>query len=102
MGWRVYSHLAIQNKAGELSENHLVDGDVRKLVRAAADLPDIESIVLLGGDGGMTSAVKFARRAGKKVFVVAWEGTRHPALAAAATDTATVESLRPLISRVLH
>ena len=102
MGWRVYRHLSIQDKAGELSENQFVDGDVKKLVIAAADSPEIESIVLLGGDGGMTSAVKYARRAGKNVYVVAWSGTLHPALAAAATATATIEELKPLIARVLH
>lgn len=103
LGWRVYRHLALQNNIGELSENEtLVDGDVRTNICAAADTPDCDSIVLMSGDGGMTSAVLYAQRAGKKVFVIAWNGTLHPALAAAATATATIDELRPLISRVLH
>jgi len=102
MGWQVHSHLSLRNEVGELSENPDVDGDVKKLIRAAADSPDCQNIVLLGGDGGMTSAVKYARRAGKNVYVVAWSGTIHPALAAAATATATIDELKPLIARVLH
>lgn len=103
LGWCVYRHLALRNKAGELSENEtFVDGDVRTLIRAAADSPDCDSIVVMSGDGGMTNAVKYARLAGKKVYVVAWEGTLHPALAAAATAHLTIEELRPLIARVLH
>lgn len=101
--WNVYRHLALQNDDGSFSENEqFVDGDVRKLIRAAADSPACQSLVLMSGDGGMTNAVKYARRAGKKVYVVAWAGTLHPALAAVATAHITIEELRPLISRVLH
>ncbi len=103
LGWRIYRHLALQNNIGEFSENEaLVDGDVRTLIRAAANSPDCDSICLLSGDGGMTSSVLYAQRAGKKVFVIGWDQTIHPALAAVATDTATIDELRPLISRVLH
>lgn len=102
-GWDVYRHLALRNSDGSFSENEFfVDGDVRKLIRAAADTPTCGALCVMSGDGGMTNAVKYARRAGKKVYVVAWAGTLHPALAAAATAHMTIEELRPLISRVLH
>lgn len=103
IGWQVFGHMTLKSIDGKFSENEcLVDGHVRKLIYEAANSPECDSIVLMGGDGGYTNAVKFARRAGKNVFVVAWGGTLHPALAAAATDHATVETLRPLISRVMH
>lgn len=103
IGWIVHRFLALKNEDNIISENEtFVDGDVRTLIRAAADTPDSDVILVMSGDGGMTNAVKYARRAGKKVFVVAWAGTLNPALAAAATDTATIESLRPLISRAIH
>lgn len=76
------------------------DGDVKALIRMAADDERCCSIVVMSGDGGMTDAVKYARRAGKCVFVVAWMGTLHPALANAANDHAFIDDLRPLISRV--
>lgn len=102
LGWIVHRYLALKNSANIISENEsFVDGDVRSLIRAAADAP-CENIVVMSGDGGMTNAVLYARRAGKKVYVIAWEGTLHPALAAAATAYVTVEALRPLISRILH
>lgn len=101
-GWRITFHHLI-NSDGLLCENEArVDGDVRAIVRAVAAQDDVDAIVLLGGDGGYTNAVRDARCAGKNVFVVAWANTLHPALAAVATATATVESLRPLISRVHH
>ena len=50
----------------------------------------------------VTNAVKDARRAGKNVVVLAWEGTLHPALAEAANAHASIDSLRKLIGRELH
>lgn len=101
-GWRINFHRLI-NRDGLPCENEMwVDGDVRAIVRTFAAQEDVDTIVLFGGDGGYTRAVRDARRAGKNVFVVAWADTLHSALAAAATATATIESLRPLIGRVLH
>lgn len=101
-GWLINFHYLI-NRDGLTCENEaLVDGDVRAIIRAFAEQDDVDAIVLLGGDGGYTNAVRDARRAGKKVFVVAWANTLHSMLATAATATATIESLRPLIGRVHH
>jgi hypothetical protein len=97
--WDVFAHLALFDDHQRIVENEArVDGHVRRLIRAA----DVDTIVLLGGDGGYTNAVRGARRAGRKVFSIAWSGTAHPALVAASTDFATVEALRPIIARVLH
>jgi hypothetical protein len=102
-GWQVFRHLAIQNDDGSIAENEQrVDGNVRKLIYEAAESPECDSIVVMSGDGGMTNAVKYARHARKNVFVVAWDGTLHPALAAAATDHKTIDDLHPLIARVMH
>lgn len=101
VGWRVYRHRLLHDEGGAHLENEkLVDGDVKTLTRKSADDPRCCSIVLMTGDGGMTDAVKHARRAGKCVFVVAWQGTLHPALADAANDYAFIDELRPLIARV--
>ena len=102
-GWVVHGFGLIRDRDGRLGEyEDRVDGDVRKLIYAAANTHACQSIVVMSGDGGMTNAAKYARHVGKDVFVIAWDGTLHPALAAAATATATVEDLRPLIGRVLH
>lgn len=101
-GWLINFHRLI-NRNGLPCENEAwVDGDVRTIIRASAAQGGVDAIVLFGGDGGYTNAVRDARRAGKDVFVVAWANTLHSALAAAATATATIESLRPLIGRVHH
>ncbi|MBL8445291.1 MAG: NYN domain-containing protein [Zoogloeaceae bacterium] len=101
-GWHIHG-FGLHAHSGELTENEMrVDGDVRKLIRAAANANDCQNVVVMSGDGGMTNAVKDARRAGKRVFVIAWEGTLHPALAAAATNYMTIDELRPLIGRSLH
>lgn len=103
LGWIVHSYLALKNEDGTIYENEaFVDGDVRNLIRAAADTPDCDVIVVMSGDGGMTNATKYARRAGKQVFVLAWDGTLHPALADAATAHISIDELRPIISRILH
>lgn len=103
LGWIVHSFLAVKGEDNTIFENEaFVDGDVRNLIRAAADTPNCDVIVVMSGDGGMTNATKYARRAGKQVFVLAWEGTLHPALADAATAHISIDELRPLISRVLH
>lgn len=102
LGWDVHTFLLLQNEFGEMAENEfLVDGDVRAEIRAAARSPAVDAVVVMSGDGGMTNAVKDARRAGKDVFVLAWDGTLNPALAAAATACITLEEMRPLIGRPL-
>lgn len=103
LGWTVNSFALLHDEAGNLMENErLVDGDVKNQIRAAAKFRHCDSVVLLGGDGGFTNAVKDARRAGKNVVVLAWEGTLHPALAEAASAHASIDSLRDLIGRALH
>lgn len=103
IGWSVHRYLPLTAGDGTITENEIsVDGKVRTLIRAAADDAACDAIVLISGDGGMTSAVRYARLAGKKVFVVAWSGTMHPALAGASTAHTTIEELRPLVGRVLH
>lgn len=103
LGWVVNSFALLHDDAGNVVENeHLVDGDVKKQIRAAAKFRHCDSVILLGGDGGFTNAVKAARRAGKNVVVLAWEGTLHPALADAASAHASIDSLRELIGRALH
>lgn len=103
-GWRVHTFTPIRdvNTGAYFEHEAHVDGDVRESILAAANSHDCESIVLMAGDGGFTNAVKAARRTGKQVFVIAWAGTLHPALAAAATATATIEQLRSLIGRVFN
>jgi hypothetical protein len=103
LGWVVNSFALLNDDFGNVIENErLVDGDVRTQIRAAANFRYCDSIVILSGDGGMTNAVKEARRAGKNVVVLAWEGTMHPALAAAASTHASIDSLQHMIGRVLH
>ena len=100
LGWDVHSFALLQNELGEISENEfLVDGDVRNEIRTAALSSEIDAVVVMSGDGGMTNAVKDARRAGKDVFVLAWADTLNPALAAAATAYITLEEMLPLIGR---
>lgn len=103
LGWKVNGFDLLLDDSGQLIENErLVDGDVRKQIRAAAKFAHCDTIVVLGGDGGYVNAVKEARCAGKTIVVIAWEGTLHPALAAAASTYASVESLRDLIGRAVH
>lgn len=103
LGWQVHRFAPLRSAKGRLSEDEdRVDGDVRSLIRSAANLPNCDSIVVFSGDGGMTNAVKDARQAGKDVFVVAWSGTLHPALAAAATAHISVEKLCHFIARSIH
>nr|WP_315468607.1 NYN domain-containing protein [uncultured Undibacterium sp.] len=103
LGWTVNSFALIEDEAGNLMENELlVDGDVKKQIRAAAKFYHCDSIVLIGGDGGFTNVVKDALRAGKNVVVIAWEGTLHHALSKAASAHASIDSLRDLIGRELH
>lgn len=103
LGWTVNSFDLLLDDSGQLVENErLVDGDVREQIRAAAKFEHCDTIVVLGGDGGFINAVKQARCAGKTVVVIAWEGTLHPALATAASNYASVESLRALIGRAVH
>ena len=103
LGWKVNSFALLHDDAGNPMENEcLVDGDVKNQIRAAAKFRHCDTIVVLGGDGGFTNAVKDARRAGKNVVVIAWEGTLHPALAEAASAHASIDSLRELIGRSLH
>lgn len=88
---------------GQLRENEVeVDGQVRDLIRAASADTDCDTVVVFGADGGFTNAVKDARRAGKNVYVIAWDGTLNPALAAAATAHISMEQLLPIIGRIVH
>lgn len=103
LGWKVNSFELLYDEAGHPMENErLVDGDVRKQIRAAAAFRHCDTIVVLSGDGGFTNAVHDARRAGKNVVVLAWDGTLHPALAEAASAYANIDGLRELIGRPLH
>ena len=103
LGWTVNSFALLHDDAGNVIENErLVDGDVKNQIRAAAKFRHCDTIVVLGGDGGFTNAVKDARRAGKTVVVIAWDGTLHPALAEGASAHASIDSLRELIGRALH
>lgn len=100
LGWDVHSFALLQNELGEISENEfLVDGDVRNEIRTAGLSSEIDAVVVMSGDGGMTNAVKDARLAGKDVFVLAWADALNPALAAAATSYITLEEMLPLIGR---
>lgn len=103
IGYRVPRFTPLHDEHGHICEDEMrVDGAVRTLIRAAATSPDVTSLVVFTGDGGATNAVHEARLAGKNVFVLAWHGTLNPALAKAATDHITIETMRPLIARVLH
>jgi hypothetical protein len=102
-GWDIHRHATLTSTARHIFENEAaVDGGVRSLIRAAASSREVDSIVLFSGDGGNTNAVAEARRAGINVYVLAWSGTLNPALARVATDHITLETMRPLIARVLH
>jgi len=103
VGYRVETFFGEKQPDGTLAENEFcVDGRVRHHLYETVENHDIDSVVLLSGDGGYTNAVKALCRAGKNVFVVAWKGSANPALIAAATDFSTVEELRPLIARLFH
>lgn len=102
-GWVVNAFELQRDPNGKIRENEArVDGDVRSQIRAAAKTNFCDTIVLISGDGGFTNAVREARGAGKNVIVLAWAGTLHPALAAAASAHADIDSLRDLIGRELH
>lgn len=101
-GWTVELFAPLVDSWGAVSENELqVDGAVRDAIRRAAADAWCDACVVLSGDGGMTNAVKFARRSRKDVFVIAWADSLNPALAQAATAAASIESLRALITRRL-
>jgi hypothetical protein len=101
-GWKVHRHPPLRT-GNRFKENEAaVDGNVRQLIRNASADRSVESIVLLGGDGGYSNAVHSAVHAGKKVFVVAHEGTINQALAEVATAVATLEELALYIGRVSH
>ncbi len=104
LGCVVETHpLIVDPITGRFREDEkAVDGAVRAAIRAAADTGEVDSIVLFGGDGGYTSAVTSARRAGVSVFVLAWSNTLHPALAQTATASVILDDLLPLIGRVVH
>lgn len=99
VGWSVRKFDLLVEGTAVTEDELAVDGEVRAEVRKAANRADVDSIVLLSGDGGMTNAVHYAKGQGKDVFVVAWEGTLNPALAEAATDWAYIDDLRSLIAR---
>lgn len=98
-GWTVHSFRLMSDGVSVSEDESAVDGDVRAEIRKAGARADIDSVVLLSGDGGMTNAVRDARRGGKRVFVVAWDGSLHPALAAAASRVALLDDLAPLLAR---
>ena len=78
-----------------------VDGGICAAVRRYTTDPKVDTVVLLSGDGRMTGPVQEAVRKGKQVVVLAWRGTLHPALAAAATAHFDLDDLRPLLERHL-
>lgn len=102
LGWELDVAALLSDANGRVREDELaVDGAVRRRIRASADNPYVDEIFVLSGDGGMTNAVRCARRAGKRVIVLAWSHTLHPALAAAASGFAFIDDLGPLIGRPL-
>lgn len=103
LGWTVNIFELLRDSDGKVVEDEVrVDGDVRSKIRAASRSTYCDTVIVFGGDGGYTSAVNEARHAGKTVVVLAWGGTLHPALAAAASGHAHIDSLRSLIGRALH
>lgn len=103
IGYRVPRFTPLHDEHGQILEDEFrVDGAIRTLIRGAAKSPDVDTVLLFSGDGGNSNAVTEASQAGKKVIVLAWDGTLNPALARAATDHITIEAMRPLIARVLH
>jgi len=103
VGYHVDTFFGEKQPDGTLAEDELrVDGRVRHYLYTAVEDSDIDSVVLLAGDGGYTNAVKALRRTNKRVYVIAWDGSAHPALIAAATAFSTVQDLRPLIGRLFH
>lgn len=102
-GYRVQRFTPLHDEHDHICEDEMrVDGAVRTLIRAAAESSDVDTVLLFSGDGGNSNAVTEARRGGKTVIVLAWNGTLNPALARAATDHITIEAMRPLIARVMH
>lgn len=102
LGWELDIAPLLSDANGRVYEDEAaVDGAVRQRIRASADNPYVDDIFVLSGDGGMTNAVRYARRAGKRVIVLAWSNTLHPALAAAASGFAIIDDLGPLIGRPL-
>ncbi|MBK8751659.1 MAG: NYN domain-containing protein [Candidatus Competibacteraceae bacterium] len=99
VGWRVHLSKLLRCD-GHFAENeNSVDGGVCAAVRRYATDPRVDTVVLLSGDGRMTNSVHEAVRKGKKVVVLAWRGTLHPALEAAATAHFHLNDLRPLLER---
>lgn len=102
LGWELDVAPLLSDANGRVYEDEAaVDGAVRQRIRASADNPYVDDIFVLSGDGGMTNAVRYARRAGKRVIVLAWSNTLHPALAAAASGFAIIDDLGSLICRPL-
>ena len=100
LGWELDVAKLLFDANGRVHEDEsAVDGAVRRRIRASADNPYVDDIFVLSGDGGMTNAVRYARRVGKRVIVLAWSNTLHPALAAAASGFAFIDDLSSLICR---
>lgn len=100
LGWELDVATLLSDANGRIHEDEpAVDGAVRQRIRASADNPYVDDIFVLSGDGGMTNAVRYARRAGKRVIVLAWSHTLHPMLAAAASGFAFIDDLSSLICR---
>lgn len=62
-----------------------VDGGVRETIRNFAKDSQIESILILAGDGGYTAEVSSAVSAGKKVIVASWQHSVNSSLVEAAS-----------------
>jgi hypothetical protein len=102
LGWELDVSALLSDANGRIHEDEpAVDGAVRRRIRASADNPYVDQIFVLSGDGGMVPAARYARRAGKRVIVLAWSNTLHPALAAAASGFAFIDDLGSLIGRPL-
>jgi hypothetical protein len=102
LGWELDVSALIRDANGRICEDEsAVDGAVRRRIRASADNPYVDQIFVLSGDGAMAPDVHYARRAGKRVIVLAWSNTLHPALAAAASGFAFIDDLGSLIGRPL-
>lgn len=96
-GFTLLESRCVASTSGLRENEEIADGNVRRAIRDAACREDVESIVLLSGDGGMINAVRYARRCGKNVFVAAWAGTLHNELAKASTSHIAINDLIPIV-----
>lgn len=98
-GWQVHLSQLLISENRWLENEKEVDGGVRAAVRRYATDPNVDTIVLFSGDGGMTRAVCEAVKKGKRVVALAWRNTLHSALESAASAHIYIDELQPLLER---